>query len=77
MTDHTLPVGIWIGLESARQRCYTHLLSLHVMRTKKDTMRTCVHGAITKHIAFRVIYIITYFVQKVNILVDFVMVFKN
>ena len=45
------------------------------MRTKKDTMRKCVHGAITKHIAFQIIYNITYFVQKVNVFVGFMMIF--
>lgn len=38
-------------------------------------MRTCVHGVVTKHIAFRIIYIITYFAQKVNIFVGFMMIF--
>ena len=48
---------------------------LRMMLTKKDTMRTCVHGVVIKHIAFRVIYIITYFAQKVNIFVGFMMIF--
>lgn len=41
MTANTLPVGIWIGLESARQRCYIDIMDGLAVDETRHTYDLC------------------------------------